>query len=784
MNPLACMMVLLTMIMVASCTDDINVNNGGGGSGLPDFDLENKLAVPLSISLGEVGTRDGEQTTLDDDDPGFENGTALEHLIDFDIDKECFALFFNDNEEFMYLRRLYKNPALGNGEVPKDGIGEYQVYALAYIDKPDGYDEMEWEQQKTYLPAKLLVVLNGGRIYDNLAEKFFIDSATGDRKEGATQIFEADDFLEYHWQYDLGNAYNEDDISDSRRLVVIGTNSDGHFTMTNSAYYGPDDENDTETGESDYTLQTVRPIIKENIKDALATNIDSKNSAATVYVERMVAKFSAPKFPTGVIGGDDKVIWPSQSAQPVSIYTWNATNKTWMSEDVKWRVHVLGWTINGREKRNFLFKHIRDGWEKGIKNWDRSDWNDPAHRRSYWSIDPHYDYNPDNESAENEERDFYPWQYRGAVDKEHISWFHQNNMNEDRTQIALRYLRFNEVRYWNEDAITISENTFNPYTEQDEYIINKESYLDNRASLLMGPHLLITAEIYLQNGNTVDNEYVSNFTTVDNLYCDRYYRYFKTEADMFRMFVKDINDALRTQHLMSFKFYEWGEEKPGNNTPPTYEATPVGNVQLLFDCELDNSSMSADEKAVYSILTANKEKYHLKEVADVIDELVKDGVKMTMPATVRDGDGRVIPWIPGMVFRNVDEKTKILDVKIKGETEGFTAWTDDMRKSLIFEWFGRVDHYYKGYMYYAADIPHHATNVSIKDTQNKETYYGAVRNHWYTFTVNAINALGTPIDDPNQRIIPGKYKHNDQISVYVQLAGWHLVGDKSLSFGY
>lgn len=789
---------MLLLSSLYSCKDDLELQPGKEKGPEATIDLENSLVVPLSISLGDI---DG--TTRADGDGELVNGTSSEHIIDFDIEDECFAMFFDEDGNFMTLRRLYKNTSLGNGGYPNDGIGEYQVYAVAYLDKPEGWEQPDkseeeqkaWEKERLkLLPSKILVVLNGGRVYGSIHTKYNINKETG-YLENKNDVHHVSEFLEFEWDYEMGNDIVDSEGEETRRLLVIGENNSGHYTMTNSAYFGPDDEKSKD--ESKYTLQTVRPIDRTKIKDALAANIKPDNCAANIYVERMVAKFSAPVFSTEVIGSN-KVFRPSQDARPVVIYSYNTKNGTWISKETNWRVHVLGWTINGREKRNYLYKKIAEydestqKWKNyELKNWEISNtdgkgWNDFDHRRSYWSIDPHYEYNPNNDKADeqgNYPGDFYPWQFRRAMDKQHISWYTQNGQEDN--HIALRYLKFDEIKYWDETAINVCENTFNPYYNdnyKDICILNSPDYLDTRASVLMGPHLLVTAELYLANDDAnTTNDYLG-FARVPDLYGDRYFRYFQSEEEMFRMFVRDINDALRTQSTMSFKNYKWNINEPGKNNPDTYVAEPTGSVQLMFDCELGEAyenKLSTTDHAIYLNLKSHKSDFHGKEVSKVIDKLVQYKIPFSIEADIKDGDARIIPWIPGMVYRRTDEfETRLIVYNKEDANKKEIPWDDDMRKSLILEWYGPVDHYKNGYMYYAADIPHHIVNPDTK-----EGYYGAVRNHWYTFTVTSINSLGTPISDPGQRIIPEKYKYRDQMSVYVEPARWHFIPEVDIPFG-
>lgn len=839
---------LLSLLVLTACADDLSMNPKGGGIQKPEdvIDMQNSLAIPFTINVGEIDPYTRDEASAAADDESFQKGTISEHIIDFDKEKECYAFFFKDNGDFMYMKRLWRNSSLGNGTVPTDENSEFEQFAVAYIDKPKFRDRREnesiddylnaqkaWEQSDAadgrlpLLPGKVLVVLNGGLLYDKIIRDFEIDRETG---ESSKTNLTTQDFLDIKWDYQLSmdpTTGVEDDPNgdpDENRLSVIGKNEDGHFTMTNSAYFGPDLElNDQGVEEavvgSGYSLQTVRPVYKRRIVDAISSQIIQSNFAAKVYVERMVAKFSPPVFPTERIG-ESKVIDPAQSARAVSIYTYDAASKIWTSEDVNWKVKVLGWTINGREKVNYLYKHIQDAYDGDkLKNWSKDDWNDADHRRSYWSQDLHYNYNPNNEVNDN--GDFYPWQYRGALDKEHISWSHQFNSNEERNNIALRYVTFNELKKsWNENDLTISENTFYPYDAEDKYIINNSNYLDSRASVLMGPHLLVAAQIRIADSSASDNAYDPNYKTLNNLYGDRFYRYYTTEKDMFRMFIKYMNDALLPQSKMSFKVYVWDEDdRSGNNDPQTAEVASEGNCQVMIDLEQTQAElgrMTDDELHVYQALQAYNnaqtdpaKKLHKRAVADVIDILADvtyvnstTKIPLCIQANVKDGDGRVLPWLPGMVFRNINDFDTRLVVRNITTGTTYPYWTDNLRKSLIFQWYGTVDHYLRGYMYYAADIPHHVTTHSVaEELENTEegeedeaptmrvdnntamqTYYGVVRNHWYTFKVNSINALGTPVSDLTQRIIPAKYKYRDQISVHINPEPWHFI--REVQVGY
>lgn len=732
--------------VLSACSDDFGQERGGQGE-IPTEVPENCLAVPLFINTGEeISSR-----AVSDED--FSYGTDEDHKIDFENDHECFAIFFNSNDRFMSLKRLYSYETLGVGSMPsskKDENGvpvEYMVPVVAYVP----FDS---------LPSKVLVVLNGGRIYDKLVNEFFHDVRDSEGKvtKQPDNTKSADDFLGFKWE----SSYSSDG--------VIGINNEGHFTMTNSAYYNA----------AGTQLMTVTTLNRDMFQTALTSNLTPEKSAAIIYVERMVAKYSTPSFSSEVIGSD-RFFRPSQNALSMILYSWNADNEL-VSEHKNWRIHVLGWTVNNRETSNYLFKNIRVAKEQGLKDWGISEWNDYGRRRSYWSVDPHY----------NNREDYYPWQYRKAVDNIGISY--EWGMNEKKT-FPTRHINFEYLsRNWSELPLTISENTYDP-TLYPAY--DNNSY-DGRAQVIVGPHLLVGAEIYLEFPNMAESEnsYIGRFRKVQNLYSDRLRRFYLREVDWFKMFIRDFNNALETQEKMKFTFYEWG--KDANKTPvqKTYQVIPTGSCRLYYVPQTYNKTTQKYEDKVFEESDPEYEFAGKELTADLLDRMIKAGIipleheaagvtddipwepeyRLSVDATLKNGDGRRIPWIDGIVIRSSEKdgegkniRLPVYEYRADEDYTGQTPleWNDDMRKSLFCDWFGPVDHYFRGYMYYSSPILHHRPNGS------NVNYYGSVRNHWYKFTVTSINALGVPVDNISQPIIPESYNYQGMISVYLDILDWH-----------
>lgn len=635
----------------------------------------NKVCLPLSISFESnlVSTK----ATGD-----LVNGEDFENDVDFDKTNECFAIFFDKDKKVKTIEPLYLSEQLTSSHDSSEDLGERTYMAIAYVNK----DDVEGSNPHKYI----MVVLNGGKIFNQI-------------KDSATPGKTLSDVLKIAWFVD-----QEDQASD------IGKNTDGLYTMSNSAYF--------ESGQ----LATITPLTATNYYTSIDDYLKNNGTpAAKVYVERMVAKFSEPKLVTEVIGSE-RFFRPSDEATKLVIYHWEG--ESLVSEELDWRIHLLGWAINGEETSSFVFKNIPTT-TGSLSDW--TNWNDTEKKRSYWSVDPHYN------------TGFYPWQYRKAADREDIiSYSAAISNGTAEYKPVLKYYTFNEVEW--QETMTTPENTIDP---------SKNDWnLDDREYLLAGPHLLLTAELYLEGES--GGIYLNNFGPVSHLFCDRIQRYYKEEKELFKMFVRDFNYTLSTQEQINFHVHDWGN--PDNKEDSQYLTKPSGECRLYY------------EKGGVNRRLTN----------ELVDEIFSDPDIHLYPANVRQGDGRVIPWIPGLNVRKPDG-TSALSFELKDGTDlsNNGKWTDDMYRSLFYEWFGPIDHYNGGKMYYAGEIKHH------NFTDNSQTvYYGTVRNHWYKFTVSAINSLGTPVDDADQRIIPDKYDYNDQISVYIEIIGWHFK-DTQLNLG-
>ncbi|MCH5242477.1 MAG: fimbria major subunit [Muribaculaceae bacterium] len=785
-------LVTIMSVLISSCRDDI-LNGPTDDKYDPSKD-PSMVVLPLSINMSvSASTRDdnyeyveGEEEEEEEEPdpwgPGVSSGSKLEHRVDFDTENECFAIFFNGKNKIKYLQPITTTEQLGDGVERDDPDSEFGITAITYVKKKDiDKDKLDKDNGDTEddLIHSVLVVLNGGKIYKTIRDK-------------ALELCPQLENEEWDGKYTDDN--NKDHIDEIRNLTWnlgwepiidtstgtiryknddgtrIGFNSKGYFTMTNSSYYEKvkDETTDVENLVEVKAAKVTQGVYYNSISDYIKRDPETRKASAKVYVERMVAKFSAPTFRAEVIGAD-LVFRPDLNALPLVVYSWDG--ETLKSEQKNWRIHLTGWTINGEESSSFIFKKIPGStWNTTATGDQEWAWNQEGAHRTYWGIDPHYG---------DLEKEFYPWQYRKAADVE-ATVSMQTALTRNMWP-SLYYNTFNTIHgNWSNETYS-AENTFDPTV----LIPYSASVLDGRASYLAGPHLILTGELFLQEDGGTD--YVSNgvgFTRVEHIYSDRIRRYFRSEKDWVKMFVREFNRSLVAQEKMSFHVYDWDENNSGKANH-TYVTTPSGECKLflrqkaeiyeIFDETVETLDGIGEKDAGYKFTPVT-----LK----MIDKLAATpGVTLSALANVRNGDGRLIPWVEnvnapgdsdderwenfGFVVRNPSGGR--LEFDYEKESDGHVKdkydWSYDMYKSLFFEWFGPIDHYYKGYMYYAGDI----SNIRVGNVP----YFGAVRNHWYKFHVESINSLGVPVDNPDQMIIPGNYNYRDQIIVYLDIIDWH-----------
>ena len=497
--------------------------------------------------------------------------------------------------------------------------------------------------------------------------------------------------------------------------------SGNYFTMTSTAYLVK------ENGEWRHSV--VFAIDKSKVFDSKTEARISP--AATAIVERMSAKFSLSfddnKDRTGLNfrpdGGRAQVIVCNYvDGQP------NYNNRTWTCA-------VTAWGINKYEPASYYFRNIvgDDSADKESSvnkdvypytygaNIDTDNnpffngWNYAAHHRAFWAVDPNYFGGT------------YPSQYRAAVDNTEVNYY-----GKDGRQPSLNYVSYNELSsdfsaLNSTDGCTLysSENTF-PDTRLGGHWQHD----------LAGCEVVIGARIHIAGINEQSRDY--------DLYRNRIGVFYPSVTDFASYFISTINTQLASQSTMTYRYYDW--------------ATPSNNS-------------ATDDLRTFKVDKSGYKLYYGGE--PLTAEVMASLSRRTIPATIENGDGKVIPWVDGMYIgrRDTDPNT----YEEVGEVERLYIDNNEL-KSLIYDWIGPFDHFSGGRMVYSVPVRYRAAadkDVTAGNYRPTVGDYGVVRNSWYCIVIDAINSLGTPVDDPAQKIIPYQASLENSILMQIKVLDWH-----------
>ena len=489
--------------------------------------------------------------------------------------------------------------------------------------------------------------------------------------------------------------------------------SGNYFTMTNAAYLVKNT--------NEWRHSVVFEIDKNKIFDTRAQAAFSP--AATAVVERMSAKITLSL--PGAVGGKGLLFRPDGGRAQVIVCNYidgqpNYNNRAWTCS-------VAAWGINKYEPASYYFRNIV-GESTNVTSYPYSygedinttnqpffnGWNNAVHHRTFWAVDPNY----------ASDGGVYPSQYRAAVDNPQVEYYGLNG------KPSLAYVSYNELstdfsRLDTDGSMSLypPENTF-PDTRLGGHWQHD----------LAGCEVVIGARMHISGVNEEQADY--------DLFRNRIGIFYPSTTDFASYFISTINTQLASQSTMTYRYYDWSN--PANNTKTEMRTFSVGN---------------SDYKIYYrdQPLTA---------------EVMASLARQTIPATIENGDGKVIPWVDGIYIGRRDK-----DPNTYEEIGGIQRLdiSSDEFKSLIYDWIGPFDHFNKGRMIYSVPIRYRASAEKVAASTYRPTVgdFGVVRNAWYRIVVEAINNLGTPVDNPDQPIIPYEASLENSILMEIKVLDWH-----------
>lgn len=513
------------------------------------------------------------------------------------------------------------------------------------------------------------------------------------------------------------NYVNEVDTDDPESMAM----NDGYFTMSSTAYRG--EEVDTITVLT--PLNPAGPVFYETVEEAVLPE-----NLTTFYVERLLSKFTLIiKDGNKRFGNGDAINIKGENVLKVRVEYQPETgnNKDIMSN---WSINLVNWGVNGLEKNTYLVKTLVEN--PGTFPWVIPTdfyigWNSPRLFRSFWGID------------ENYSSGIYPDQYREALDTDGVTSATVNNIYSS-DYSASEGLEKGDYTLVYKPYSAFTDRTDNKYSLENTFdaSILSDQDLTTKPWLRCGTHIILTAQFIIDEiDKDIDVTKVDESGFIAGV-ADKYFSnglYWSEKA-----LLQQATNTLLTNIYFN------------NSQNPIRNVLGEGNVDFI----------NTDEKPLNAIgapLVDGNGNAITMEEADKYFEFA--------PAFIKGGDG----WV------SIKKKD---GVTIKANyDDGTTGEISDVQLvSYIYRFTNLAKHYKEGRMYYALAIRHDLESPSFETspvTTVATGDYGVVRNTWYRLTINSIMSPGTPVDDPNQPIIPNNEPDDKSLGVEVQVIPWETV---------
>ena len=708
----------------ASCTNDADLN-GGKAPGLTE---EKEEVGYMSFSL-----RSETRTEVESNGEKFDEGTVQEYALAGTLNSHV-AIFFDADDGYFGYSYLTPKSALQTGDHKGDADhkdeGQYSTSEKLYT-----YITRDPRVSKNgEKPASVLLLLN--------VKPAHLAALIGSLSQASTVE-------------DVKKALGSKDM-----YGIYKVNDEQYYTMTNSAYV---ENNELKLAADCSTKVSTSP-------EAAAAN------PVTVFVERVVAKhslvFNTTSGSTSTLSALSDFITPAENTDELNTQVsyveefYNEANKP-QPETKTWKVNVVRWGANALERNTFLYKRLQNNTtNKALFTYNDQHaecfgawWSRDFYlHRSYWAIDPNYDsadYTWPNYSVHE-----YPAQYRPTYDKTVKSWTKESIYDATgeapaENAWALNYVNYNEANS-KEDNVYTLENTF-AYTEA----------LKNYAPLRYGTHMLLTAQLLIADVDDVqfsdknaETGFIDGVKT--KLYADGYYW---SEAAYLNWAFKHLSEyvANGVAHTsVKDVFSTTGAVKSYSKA----HDDALNTLYVKDDTDYKPIVYRATAGGVLVNSAFELKKAYLENGDGKVALTLKDGVELYYCAEGETHDDGTVE----QVYKPLSKE----DVVCLVQTIMPAA----------------AKYYNKGRMYYAIPVKHYSIYKEefsglgaahyddagdMVDAEYELGDFGTVRNHWYRFNITKITKPGTPVDDPNDPIIPNEPEEYDYLGVEIVVLPWHVI---------
>ena len=388
-----------------------------------------------------------------------------------------------------------------------------------------------------------------------------------------------------------------------------------------------------------------------------------------------------------------------------------------------WKIKVEAWGLNALEQNTFLFKNLAKAkpraWTISEEEKFYTGWNAASYHRSYWAVDPHYD--ETGYDFISPTTHYYPKQYRPV-----------NGQDDGEKEPSLKYVAYNNI---GEDNYS-PEGSVNKYTLENTFAYAEA--LKNYAPLRYGTHILLKAKLLIEGLNDTENTKDTDLYLAYSVFWenkDNYMQY------AYQKMCASYADGKRHE----VKHWKTGEDIE----------LPIAEDKKLYKDKEGKEAYTPEKAIGYLTLAA---------------------------ADIEGGDGMLI-------MEKKDDNNKFY-CKYEETEEGqeapvvkFHELTSDEIKSLMYEFTDPVQHFTKGSMCYAIPINHNNIAQKLTGAEDADDYklgdFGVVRNHWYAVNVKGIGTVGTPVDDPDQPVVPSDPDIDYNIGLEIKVLPWRVVGGEA-----
>ena len=526
------------------------------------------------------------------------------------------------------------------------------------------------------------------------------------------------------------NYLNKVDTDNPESLAMY----EGFFTMSSTAYKGAETDDITVLA----TLNQEGPVFYETVEEAILPE-----NLTTFNVERLLAKFTLiikegnQRF--GTLGRP--IIFEGPTKFNVRI---NYAPREGEVKDVMtgWKVNLVNWGMNGLEKNTYLVKTLTDDplttYPWGITENFYIGWNSPTLLRSYWGIDQNY------------YTGFYPDQYRQAFDASWVAPATTDNIYSDGYDAASGLTKDDYTLIYKPYS-AYTDRTDNKYALENTFDVGVMANQDMNTQpwLRCGTHIILTAQLI--------------FDEID------------TDVDLVRGTGMDASGFLSGVSDKYFSNGLWWSEKALKE-----QAIATLMTNIYYNKKGEQIANVLNGGYVEYI---NSDEHVLHDEAPIADgngnpltheelEVNADKYFELAPAFIKGGDG----WVSLKKKDGVTLKARYVN-KITNEiTLGDIS--DEQLVSYIYRFTNLAKHYKEGRMYYAIAIRHNLDSPSFENDPVKNVAtgdYGVVRNTWYRMTLTEVLRPGTPVDDPDQPIVPNPEPDQKSLGVEVEVIPWRTV---------